>query len=481
MAGELQVITETPVPFGWEGWHLQLASLEKASSLSLQGCPTHLVQGYARPRLLLGEPIPGVTTPYGSPVYADPPRLWLPDTSGSAISWHVDVRPAAGGISLVSREIDQARYDRHLGWRAKAHPGSVRHHGARSAGPRDAQDDLHCRRCFGQLQASCPRSPVSGLEPGNAELRAPIGASANPARLSFGISDRAHVVELRAGAETEPVVITPPHIDLLCAGAGATHLDRRADPCCNRGNGRSWPPACPCPGTVVKADLEVWAGAQRVQTIPASGRAGSRSHRLRPASCQRDRGPSRPRRADAALGPGRHARRLRAAPAVGNRRRGQLWPAYDPRLRAGRGADSCPVPGPRAVARAGHLAGSRGRSGPASARRCVMRARFASCCASRTHGPSPTGPTGRPATPTLCDAPGYRPVPTRKRMRLSRFLAGEADLPASPRRVERLWRLIHLADDLIAVGAPANLRERCSAVLRDQPGRGADRASRRRA
>ena len=52
----------------------------------------------------------------------------------------------------------------------------------------------------------------------------------------------------------------------------------------------------------------------------------------------------------------------------------------------------------------------------------------------------------------------------------ARWLAGEADLPALPRRVERLWRLIHLADDLIAVGAPANLRERCSAVLRDQPG-----------
>ena len=107
-AGELRTITETPVPFGWEGWHLQLASLEKASSLSLQGGPRHVVQGYTRPRLLLGEPLAGVTTPYGSPVYAEPPQLWLPDTPGSVISWHADIRPAAGGISLVSREIDQA-------------------------------------------------------------------------------------------------------------------------------------------------------------------------------------------------------------------------------------------------------------------------------------------------------------------------------------------------------------------------------------
>ncbi len=39
-----------------------------------------------------------------------------------------------------------------------------------------------------------------------------------------------------------------------------------------------------------------------------------------------------------------------------------------------------------------------------------------------------------------------------------------------PRRVDRLWRLRHLAADLIAAGAPADLRERCSAALRNQPG-----------
>ena len=50
--GELRTITEAPVPFGWEGWHLQLASLDKVHSLSLAGGPAHAVQGFARPRLL---------------------------------------------------------------------------------------------------------------------------------------------------------------------------------------------------------------------------------------------------------------------------------------------------------------------------------------------------------------------------------------------------------------------------------------------
>ena len=246
ITGELQVITETPVPFGWEGWHLQLASLEKASSVSLAGGPRHVVQGHARPRLLLGEPLAGVTTPYGSPVYAEPPRLWLPDAPGSVISWHADVRSAAGGGAVVSREIDQAgTVDL---WAGAPRPilgaFDITVRGPLGRGMR--------RTVFIAEGVSVSYRPavralrMSGLEPGHAELRAPIGAAADPARLSFGPSDRARIAELRAGDETEPVVITPPHVDLLCAGAGATHVGRRADPRGHRGRGGSRPPARAC-------------------------------------------------------------------------------------------------------------------------------------------------------------------------------------------------------------------------------------------
>ena len=69
-----------------------------------------------------------------------------------------------------------------------------------------------------------------------------------------------------------------------------------------------------------------------------------------------------------------------------------------------------------------------------------------------------------------CAAPGIPASADTEEEALSRFLAGQRDLPVRPRRVERLWRLIHLAGDLIAAGAPADLRERCSAALRNQPG-----------
>jgi hypothetical protein len=94
VTGEVGDVAEPPVPFGWEGWRLRLVSVDNAQAVSLHGGRSHPVHGQARPRLLLNDPVRGVTTPYGSPVYEHAPRLFLPGTPEAPISWHVDVRPA---------------------------------------------------------------------------------------------------------------------------------------------------------------------------------------------------------------------------------------------------------------------------------------------------------------------------------------------------------------------------------------------------
>jgi superfamily I DNA/RNA helicase len=470
IVGELGVITETPVPFGWEGWHLQLASLEKVRSLSLQGCPAHVVNGYTRPRLLLGEPLTGMTTPYSSPVFAKPPQLWLPDTPGSAISWHVDIRPAAGGISLISKEIGQAGTADI--WDGVPRPilgaFDVTVRGPLGRGIR--------RTIFIAEGVSVNYLPSvraltrSGLEASNAELHAPIGAAVHPARLSFGTSDRARIVELRAGAETEPLVITPPHIDLLCASAGVgtwtaapIHVATEA----MADLGRLFVRA---PGTVVKSDLEVWAGAQRIQAIPASGQSA----------------------------PGLTGYDLpRAAETVAHHGRAELL------LPWGHGVMPVGFVRPRRLA-----SGAEVSAGQLRIRDCVQVDGLAVglyLCRAPWRAPVvlpvprdgvlqlPPGVRGAgplrvllriedswtvtdwPDWPTrnsyACDASGIPVSTDAEEDALSRFVAGEQDLPAHPRRVDRLWRLIHLADDLIAAGAPADLRERCAAALRDQPWR----------
>ena len=316
--GEFRTIAEGPEPFGWAGWRLQLVSLEQVSSVALRGGPAHAVPGHPRPRLLPGEPRPGVATPGGSPVYPEPPRLWLPD----AARWHVGIRPAAGGISVVSREFSQAG------------PADIW-----NGVPRPIQGEFAIT-VRGPLGRGLRRTIVL------APAATPLPPHPSPSPHS---SPQSQSQPLASGAEIGSGQLTirdPAQAAGLVAGLYLARAPWRA------------PVVVPVPaGGVVPLPAGVCeAGPVLVQ--------------------------------------------LRAE----DPRTVTIWPDWP-----GRAAFACAAPG----------------------------------------------------LPASADA---------EEAALVRFLAGQRDLPARPRQVERLWRLIHLAADLIAAGAPADLRERCSAVLRNQPG-----------
>ena len=348
VAGELRTITE--VPAGWAGWHLELASLEQVSSVALRGGPAHAVPAHPRPRLLLAEPLPGVTTLDGSPVYPEPPRLWLPD----AVRWHVGIRPATGGICLVSREISQG-------------------------GPAEIWDGV-------------PR-PILGSF--GITVRGPLGRGLHRTIFvaegaDFGSPDRARVVELRAGPRTAPVVVTPPQ-----------------------------PP--PRPSLQPHPSLQPSLEPQPQPRPLASGAEISSGQLILRDAVQAD-----------GLAAGLY---LARAP----------WRA--------------PVIVPVAAGGVVKLPPGLCEAGPLLVQ---LRAE------------DPWTGTNWPDWPGraayACAAPGIPASADTEEEALSRFLAGQRDLPVRPRRVDRLWRLLYLAGDLIAAGAPADLRERCSAALRNQPG-----------
>ena len=105
--GQAGQIVEPAVPFGWDGWRLRLVSLEKVQTVGLGGGRPHPVEVQARPRLLLGDPLPGVATPFGSPVYPVPPRLQLPENAGTDIRWYAEIRRGRSSLvgSLSSAEV----------------------------------------------------------------------------------------------------------------------------------------------------------------------------------------------------------------------------------------------------------------------------------------------------------------------------------------------------------------------------------------
>jgi hypothetical protein len=469
VTGDLRVIVATPAPFGWEGWQLQLASLGNTRSLALSGGRSHLVQGYARPRLLLATPVPGLATPYGSPVYSDPPRLWLPGTAEAAISWHVDVRPAAGGPPLVSRQFDTPG-EADI-WDGAPRPilgaFDITVRGPLGRGMR--RSIFIAERVSAAYQPPVRALRANGLEPATAELHVPVGADAYPRRLSFASAERGHVAELRAAMETEPVVVTPPHVDILCVGAGAPtwtaaplHAVTEAMP----GIGRL---LIRTPGTLVTAELEVWAGPRPVQAIPPSGQhsAGLTGYDLTRAS----ETVAHHGRAELVLPWGRAAmpvafirpRRL----ATGAHIHADRLIIHDcvpvDGLTAGlyltcapwRPPVVVPVPGDGEI----QLPPGLETSGPILA--------FLRVEDPWTVTAWPTWP-GRDAY--LCDAPGSPAWADEEETAVSRYLAGDGDLPVSPRHLARLWALVHLADDLVRTGAPANLRAQCCALLRAQPG-----------
>ncbi|MDB4873122.1 MAG: hypothetical protein JWL97_4126 [Gemmatimonadales bacterium] len=90
--GELTVVCEAPMPFGWYGWRLEEINLEKANGLGLADGPTRKVRGSGQPRLSFSEPIPGVTAAHGAPVYAEAPTIHLPDAEDRARVWHIEVQ-----------------------------------------------------------------------------------------------------------------------------------------------------------------------------------------------------------------------------------------------------------------------------------------------------------------------------------------------------------------------------------------------------
>ena len=208
------------VPVGWGGWLRRLVSLEHVQAVGLHGCRSHPVELRARPRLMVEDPIPGVTAPAGSPVYPVPPSLRLPQDLGANIRWHTEVGRVGGGAP-VRRVIGPAGSTDI--WEGVPRPVL----GAFEITVRGPLGRALRRTIFvaeGLSTAYQPRvRPLTGagLAPGAARLTAAAGATAQPATLRFGPRELAHVVEYRTDAESGALVVTPPHVAVLCPGAGA--------------------------------------------------------------------------------------------------------------------------------------------------------------------------------------------------------------------------------------------------------------------
>lgn len=471
-------MVEPAVPFGWDHWRLRLVALENVQAVGLQGGRSHAVEAQARPRLLLGEPIPGAATPYGSPVYSVPPRLLLPEGTGSEINWHAEIRRVGGSMPLVSRVVNpQTEIDI---WGGVPRPVL----GAFEITVRGPLGRGMRRTIFIAEGLSVGYEPKVrlltgiGLTKGRAELAAAPGATAQPASLRFEPGERAKPIEYRTADESEPLVITPPHVAVLCPGAGITtwstaplHLVTETFAEAGRLLIR-----VPVSGEASRAsqpnqlELAVHVNKQQVQVIPSSGQqslglAGYELARAADTVAANGRAELVVDLGDVVM-PVAYVRPSRLAsgvdlvgdqlvlrePTVVEGLMAGVYLAYAPwrtPVELTVSADGT-VELPEELTAAGPL-------------RVLLRIDDPWTLSDWPTWPRP-GPTAYD-----CQAAGAPTSADKEEENLSRFVAGEDGLPELTEHLGWLWRLVGLCREVVQAGARADLGERCISELCRKP------------
>lgn len=465
---------ESSVPFGWDGWQLRLVSLDKVASVQLDGGKPHAVQSQARPQLLIDEPVPGVATPYGSPVYAALPRLVLPDDVGAGITWDIEVRRAGDGTVLTrqagvtSGEVDI--------WTGVPRPAL----GAFEVTVRGPLGRGLRRTVFIAEGLSAGYRPPTrllsqlGLVKGEVVLSSAAGATVQPAVLRFGPSERTRPVEYRTETETEPLMLTPPHAALLCPGAGVTAwltslLHLVTEDFTEAGRLLIRIPNSGMPYQNDQLELQVYAGGRLAQSIPASGQhsPGLAGFELaRAADTVRSEGRAelvlsglaapmpvgyvRPRRLASGVELAEGMLVLRDGARIDGLTAG-VYPVFAP-WRA-------PALLPVSDQGTAELPGELTNAGPL---RVLLQV------------DDPWSASDWPTWPVTsaydCPAPGV-PVSAddEEEAALSRYVAGDSGLPELTSSLGRLWQMVELAPELVRSGARADLAARCAEGLCARP------------
>ncbi|MGH3264670.1 MAG: 3'-5' exonuclease, partial [Trebonia sp.] len=213
-----QIVAPT-APARWAGWLQRLVALDNEKAVGLRDCLPHPVEARSRPRLLLDDPIPGVTTPQGAPVYPLPPLLRLPRDLGVNLRWHTQVRRVGDGSS--ARRVIGSGGEIDI-WTHVQRPAlgefEVTVRGPLGRGMR--RTIFVAEGLSVAYQPSTRPLTGAGLAQGTARVTGITGTTVHPTALRFGPRERSLPFECRTESNSEPLVVTPPHVAVLCPGAG---------------------------------------------------------------------------------------------------------------------------------------------------------------------------------------------------------------------------------------------------------------------
>lgn len=231
VSGEtIELEDEARIPSGWKGWHAQFLDLTGHNSIVFRraGRPDGAIRGVrslGSPRFEPGEPVPGLRTPNGLPVYAERPEIVLPPYLGDEPeTWRVRVRQAGDRSWLADEEwesdSEEASLDPFDGvpagllgayeiWVSGA-MGSDQRHSVFLAEGIEVDHGVTFRR-----------PTTSGLTESVTEISCSAPLSIDLQKVSFTGEDRDRHIRVSAGGHGYKLVVTPPHFEARVDVLGA--------------------------------------------------------------------------------------------------------------------------------------------------------------------------------------------------------------------------------------------------------------------
>lgn len=214
--GERRILASGALPPGWAGWTLVLMDLGGVGAVRFSRSDrSRSVRRVSSARIRTGEPIAGLRSRAGSPVFAEPPTIELPSETTSETSWIVTITDGRG-VNLVDGRPLRPGDDEHLMWQEVPRPLLGRYR-IRVRGPWGrgaARDVVVAEGVRVEAAPGWRRICARGLVPATINVRTPAGMIIDRPTFSLAEEQVECPVSLAAHGAQLVLAVRLPHMTM---------------------------------------------------------------------------------------------------------------------------------------------------------------------------------------------------------------------------------------------------------------------------
>ncbi|WP_350279113.1 hypothetical protein [Kribbella sp. HUAS MG21] len=213
--GESRVVAETALPPGWSQWSLTLVDLADVRSVRFgaDGKP-HTVRTFSAAHIEVCQPLAGVRTSSGAPVFTQVPEIVLPQGLGADADWEVSILDSKG-LLLCRTSFKSCQSTTGL-WTEQQRPvlGSFT---IRVRGPWGRGASRTVFIAEGLQVRSSPswrRLTPDGLVPAAVTIDTPAGMEVDRKSVALSSRQRDRYVTVSTRGQSTTLAVSPPHMSI---------------------------------------------------------------------------------------------------------------------------------------------------------------------------------------------------------------------------------------------------------------------------